>query len=1017
MAHVIANLLRTYVTLLLSLALGCIACSSASARISDDMDHRRWTASDKAPSTVGALAQTADGYLWLGTHDSLYRFDGFDFEKFEPADGEALGVVSALLSTSKGLWVGFRAGGARLISANGVLQRIDPGLAGGVVYSMAEDQQGHIWAATDDGLARHNGTGWQLFGEETGFAERHARAVHVDADGYIWAASEEQLYILPPGASVFIHLAITSQSISNIASSPAGDIWITDRARDRLLRLTKTGYADIEVVEEIPASRAVSIVLGQQGDAWLGTPGSGLHYLAAEERPTSAPDQDAIDSYTVRDGLSSNNVLAQLIDRDGTLWVGTDTGLDRLKRKARSPPALPVGAGSHALAVSGDNSLWIGSDNGRLVGFEGDSYSMFELDMPITTLINSHQHGLLIGGYEGIFSLSDEGLVRIAALPVESPREAAVRAMAVGKNGDIWVSVNRVGLFVWADQQWRRTEPVSDTERQLMPVTASRDLAGTLWFGYRDNLLVSVDEQKTERWGEQQGLNIGHVTAMLHLPGRTWVGGQHGLAYLKDGRFHGLELPAAGPFENIYGLVAVPVEKSAGEFAMDIWVHSRGGTFKLPAAEIERVIAGGDTLLYSAHDHIGRLPMDPYKVLPLPTAVYTQEGLLWFVTGDGVVGVDPYQPRGMVQPPSITIKGLTADGVDVDISAAPVRLTGSPEKLIITYSALNLAAAESMRFQYLLVGHDAEWVDAGRSRQAVFSRLRPGDYQFQVRALGENGQLNVPDAALILSIPQVFYLRPVFLLVVSLTLLALVFWMFRVYTRREKAALRTRLEERFQERERIARELHDTLLQSVQGMMLNFQAVADSLPEESRARRSMARALDRAEEIIAEGRDRIMGLRGQMAPTEDLAAAFQALKLEVGVPCSATYSVSNEGEPLALRNDVRDAVYQVGREAVFNSLRHAQATGITVTFTYTPGRFEMLVIDDGVGIAPLYQRMRGRPEHGGLRGMYERAERIEGMLSVISKAGSGTRVSLSLPAAVAYEHTVGSKQSRISGAG
>ncbi|MFD2437985.1 two-component regulator propeller domain-containing protein [Modicisalibacter luteus] len=183
--------------LLLSLVLSCLACSSVVARISNEMDHRRWTASDQGPTAVGALAQTVDGYLWLGTHDSLYRFDGFEFEKFEPADGEPLGVVSALDSTAEGLWVGFRIGGARLISADGVMQPADPGLPNGVVYSFAEDQQGHVWAAADEGLARHDGTGWRPIGKEMGFTGRHARAVHVDADGYIWAASEEELYMLP----------------------------------------------------------------------------------------------------------------------------------------------------------------------------------------------------------------------------------------------------------------------------------------------------------------------------------------------------------------------------------------------------------------------------------------------------------------------------------------------------------------------------------------------------------------------------------------------------------------------------------------------------------------------------------------------------------------------------------------------------------------------------------------------------------------------------------------------------
>src|SRR5690606_35317521 len=175
----------------------------------------------------------------------------------------------------------------------------------------------------------------------------------------------------------------------------------------------------------------------------------------------------------------------------------------------------------------------------------------------------------------------------------------------------------------------------------------------------------------------------------------------------------------------------------------------------------------------------------------------------------------------------------------------------------------------------------------------------------------------------------------------------LMVWTSRVYAQREKAALRTRLEERFQERERIARELHDTLLQSVQGMMLSFQAVADSLPAESRARDSMKRSLDRAEQVIAEGRDRITGLRGQIAPAEDLVIAFQSLPQEAGLPCGAFYRVNSSGEPLALQNAVRDAFYQVGREAVFNALRHARATQITVSINYGSDTFEMHIVDDG----------------------------------------------------------------------
>lgn len=1008
---------RTYVSLLLGFMLSCFACSSASARISDEMDHRRWTASDQGPSAVGALAQTADGYLWLGTHDSLYNFDGFEFEKFIPDDGEQLGVVSALLSTTNGLWVGFRAGGARLINPDGVMQAVEPGLPDGVIYDLAEDPLGHVWAAADEGLARYDGTRWRRVGNDTGFVGRHARAVHVDADGYLWVASEEEIYMRPPGATRFIATGIQSQSISQIASSSSGEVWITDRSRERLLRVVKTGYATIEF-EEKRTLAARSIVLNEEAGAWLGTWGGGVQHLPTGSAQDESPDGRAsIGSFTARDGLSSDHVLAQLVDRDGTLWVGTDAGLDRLKPKTLSPLPLLDGAGSHALAVGESGELWVGSSNGQLVRLWGNGHATFELGMPITTLINSEQYGLLSGGSQGIFSVSANGPERIAPFPVESNPVSAIRAMAVGKEGDIWASVNREGLFVWADQQWTRMEPVSDSDRQVMPVSASRDQAGNLWFGYRDNLLVSFDGQQFERWGDTEGLSIGHVTAMLHLPERTWVGGQHGLAYLNDGRFHHLDLPAAESFQNIYGLVAVPVQKNHGDSGVDIWVHSRGGIFRLPAAEVEQAIAGGETLSYSSHDQIGRLPMDPFKVLPLPTAVYTPDGSLWFATGHGVAHIDPYTSMEALQPSTVTIKGLSADGSDFDISAGVVRLAAAPQRLFINYSALNLSTPETQRFQYRLNGHDTEWVDAGRSRQAVYSRLRQGNYEFQVRAFDESGLFNLSEAALTVVIPQVFYLRPGFMLTFASLMVGLMFWASRVNVQREKAILRTRLEERFQERERIARELHDTLLQSVQGMMLSFQAVADSLPEESRARHSMERALNRAEQVMAEGRDRISGLRGLIAPLEDLVTAFQALPLEYGDTASALVCVSNTGTPQALRNEARDAFYQIGREAVFNALRHAQASKITITFSYAPDTFEMLIADDGVGIDPLYQRLRGRPEHGGLRGIYERASRIDASLAIFSNAREGTRIRLALPGAAAYETPVVDTHNRTNRAG
>lgn len=994
---------RRKAALVLVLAFG--GAAQAQVRSFEQLEHRRWVAADGGPSQVGAMAQTRDGYLWLGTNESLFRFDGVRFVRYEAPGLNTLNIVASLLAVDDELWVGLRFGGVRVIGPGGMREHLPgPNLPEGAIYSLARDSARAIWVAADDGLARYNGAHWERIGSDWGFPGKKARAVFVDGGGTLWAANENRLLYLPKGERRFVDSGLAVDWVGQIAQARDGAIWLTERYSGKIHRVLlfdghlTTGTLAID-------TPAIGLLFDRGGGLWISTTGNGVQYV---DNPRGIGAINTRTTFSARDGLSSDFIWKMLEDGDGNLWVGSNGGLDRFRQRALTPAGFPAGSLNFALVAANDGSLWGGPSNRPAMRLMDGAIDVLDMPAPVSCAMRDLDGAIWMGGPSGIWRSRGARLEKFADLPPAALAESSVRAMARDAGGDLWVSFNRLGLFRLHDGVWIATPPPSPSANQRMPVSASADASGRLWFGYRDNLLVTRDggDEKhggEKRWGEADGMDLGHVTAITHHGQRTWVGGQRGIGYIDGQRYHALRLPDNGLFANIYAIIVVPVKDGRGD---DLWVHSRSGIFQLTAAELARAYADASYRIgYRSYDLMGGLANDPYQVLPLPTAVRSRDGRLWFSTSNGVAWIDPERPHPEQARPTVLIESVQVDGVRAGSSAASgaaATLAPGAQRIVIDYTALSLSAPERLNFRYRLDGYDMGWQDAGRQRQAVYIGLGAGKYRLRVVAHNQDGLPSTREAVFDFAIPPALYRQPLFLLLAGALGFGALWMLYRINMRRAAERLRERIEERHSERERIARDLHDTLLQGVHGLILRFQAIVYTIPAGSPARHSLEDALDRADQVLIEGRDRVRDLRIGAIDLSELHDALHKLGSELEQKGGARFSLSVRGTPAPLRPLVRDEVYQVGHEAIVNAFRHAHALHVKVDIDYGARLFLMTVDDDGLGIDASYRTPQGRPDHWGLRGMHERVARIGAQLIIDSDPARGSEIRLGIKAQLAY---------------
>jgi signal transduction histidine kinase len=455
--------------------------------------------------------------------------------------------------------------------------------------------------------------------------------------------------------------------------------------------------------------------------------------------------------------------------------------------------------------------------------------------------------------------------------------------------------------------------------------------------------------------------------------------------------------PADGSvFRGVSGLVATANN--------GIWFSEARGLIHIEEDEARRLEKDpGYRVKYQALDVLDGLSDGLQSRYPERNMIEGTDGRLWFATALGVIGLDPKRIPTRPLPPQAAILSLIANEQKHLLPAsAKISLPARTTSLQFVYTAGSLAIPERVRFRHKLDGQDKDWQEAGTRREAFYTNLGPGSYRFHVMASNGDGLWKEAGTTAGFLIQPAFFQTGWFF---SLCVAAggVFLWMLYILRiRHVTAQVQTRLGERMMERERIARELHDTLLQGFSGLVLKFQAAMKQLPQDLPARQIMESALDRADEVLLEGRTRVRDLRSESIERQDLAAALEDCGEELQHEGAPSLGLVITGTPRPLDPIVYDEVYRIGREALVNAFQHSKASTIEVEITYEPSGFRLRVRDDGCGI---HQNVldHGRPGHWGLAGIRERAQNIGGKLTIWSHAGAGTELELTIPARLVYK--------------
>jgi signal transduction histidine kinase len=396
----------------------------------------------------------------------------------------------------------------------------------------------------------------------------------------------------------------------------------------------------------------------------------------------------------------------------------------------------------------------------------------------------------------------------------------------------------------------------------------------------------------------------------------------------------------------------------------------------------------------------------PYYYRPQVTE--SLDGKLWFVNLDGVSTYDPRHLPFNEVPPPVHIEQITADRKTYDPASYKdgyVSLPARVRDLAIDYTALSFVAPEKVHFRYKLEGQDPDWREVVNVCQAQYSNLPPRHYTFRVIACNNSGVWNEAGASFDFSIDPAYYQTTWFKASCVAAFLGVLWGLYRFRHHQIAQAFNVRMEERIAERSRMARDLHDTLLQGFQGLMLRLQAVDDLLPD-GKGKDELERTLDRGDEVLAESRKAVHDLHSSTTVTNELAQALKAVGDELSGEESATFRLMAEGRSRELHPIVRDEIYRMAREALRNAFNHARAHHIEVEITYDDRLLRLRIRDDGGGIPPEILE-EGRSGHYGLAGMRERAGQIGATLDIWSGVGTGTEVDLRIPGSIAYSKQPG----------
>jgi ligand-binding sensor domain-containing protein len=957
--------------------------------------HRAWRIRDGYfPGPLTSVTQTKDGYLWIGTQSGLIRFDGVRFEPWHPPEAARLPsqrIFGLLGASDGGLWIGTDTGLAEWKEG-----KLSVYATTGRFGAIAEDRDGTIWAGHTRSinqlppLCRFANGEFRCFGRGEGLPFLWIGTLHVDARGTLWVGGDggvcswksNRAECSPiPGLEKFTD----KYGILAVSSDSAGSLWVGAGAMGILHLVSGRWQRD----SALPVGmESESMLLDRHGSLWIGSARQGLLRIG----------RSGVQTFGSADGLSSDYVTRLYEDSEGNIWVASNAGLDEFRNLSVTTITKREGSEDWVTSVTAlhDGGVWMGTHGGLVRLTNGKSVTYRPADgLPgneLSSLLECSDGRLWFGIDDGLAWLEHGRFFRLA-MPDGSP-VGVVRAMAEDRDGSLWIgTTNPQHALV------RVKKAVAD---EVMPAARfggdqisalAADPSGGLWLGLAKSGLVRFNDNPSQLNTVSSTFKSGGVRNIFLDSDGLWAATTDGLALLKDGHLVSLTVQNGLPCDDIEAAI-----KSNDD---SLWLKTTCGLIRIPPPEwrgwLNDPKSPVHVRLYDALDG-AQAGVNPFT----PRVTKSIDGRLWFSTENGGVQVvNPGSLYDNLVVPPVHVLQIVANGNTYD-SSKTIRLPPLTKDLEIAYTALSFTIPEKVRFRYKLEGMDTDWQDAGTRRQAFYTNLKPGRYRFRVTACNNDGLWNESGAASEFSIVPAFFQTTWFMALCGAAAAGILWVCYLFHLRRVAGEIRGRMEERLSERERIARELHDTLLQSIQGLILKFHAVAKQIPRDEPARETMEKALDRADQVLGEGRDRVRNLRDSVESIGNLSAAFKRVAEESAHNGNADYKSVVEGGTRDLHPLVLEEAYSIGREAIVNAFRHSEGLHVEVEIAYDENQFRVRVRDDGRGIHPDTIEKGGREDHWGLLGMRERALRIGGHLEIWSRPETGTEVELKVPATTAY---------------
>jgi signal transduction histidine kinase/ligand-binding sensor domain-containing protein len=951
-----------------------------------------FTVADGLPSNVvNAIAQTASGFLWLGTDDGLSKFNGRRFARvgFRGTAATPQGVVRSLAVSPEGdLWVGTDTGLARIPSSD--LDHFDPSLVKfyhpgfgkrDEILCLRFGRDGVLWVGTRLGLFR-----WQDGRFQTVLADAWVSRMEEAPNGHLlvinghdWSELDGLQEI--PHVDVAARLGVKPNEIFHVVPDRSGALWFCTVAG--VARKVGNTIVRVQPYSRVTRSGAFRAMEDAQGNIWVFTQGglfrataSGLELLAA--------------------GMNAASVFS---DRDGTLWVGRKgDGLVKFKdRSVQIFKPIPQMLNTRPMTVLSDRSgrLWVGSSCGGLSLFDGRGFKTYDekdglKNSCVNTIAEDADQSLWLGtGGGGLFRFKGAKFTQYD--PRQGLPSIFVYSVTVSSDGSLWIGTED-GLSHMRDNSFRNYT-TADGLASNRVVNAFEDREGGIWVA----TALGVDRMRDDRFVHvpSETLSLGHrsIGFAETSSGEIYVlGAPRGISRVQDRRLVNLN-----PELELLAMLQLGPN--------DVWLTGANGIFRFPASQLGWV----------PQEHEGAVDYEQFGPADglvsaqsspgVPNLAATPDGRLWVATAHGVAMLDLAHLQRTDRKPRVYVDEVTI-GRNTQPAQRELVLAPGTYHIAVHFDTVELASPEKIRFQYRFDGVDSLWLDADATRSAVYTKIPIGNHLFHIRACNSYGVWDRIGSTYSIN-QSPYYFETLWFRSLSLAsglgLLAGAYF-FRLGQMRHQ--MRIRLEERLDERERIARELHDTLLQSVQGLIFRFHAIAERLPEKEATRGEMEHTLDRANQVLAEGRDRVGSLRVFTETGADLAQLLAAAAKEIIQNSQMEFGIVVAGKPRPMNAIAREEAYWIGREALMNAVRHSQGRSIAIEITYAERELRLRIRDDGQGIDRSTLGAVGQQKHWGLVGMRERAQKIRSRLEVLSRADNGTEVDLDVPAAVAYKRSL-----------